>query len=223
LPQGDASRNPLFCRDEVCSAQGVADPRWPAPEFGTHCGRFHGCGSACGVRRSAATPSRSSGASRRCPVPTGYAAARIGRCADLIIGATAWGRVLAAARPPPAGRCGSVAELGTAGASGAEQAAKRSADDAREYARRLRSLPVDQVIGMSCPACSMPPRRSWAGETPVADRHDRRGTRARAALPAWRVEPRRSPITAIALASSTVGTLSVPFHLNGIPTGARAR
>jgi hypothetical protein len=37
--------------------------------------------------------------------------------------------------------------VGTAGASGAEQGDKRSAEDAREYARRLRSLPVDQVIG----------------------------------------------------------------------------
>ena len=37
--------------------------------------------------------------------------------------------------------------MGTAGASGAGQADERSAQDAREYARRLRSLPVDQVLG----------------------------------------------------------------------------
>ena len=36
--------------------------------------------------------------------------------------------------------------MGTAGASGAEQGDKQSAEDAREYARRLRSLPVDQVL-----------------------------------------------------------------------------
>jgi hypothetical protein len=36
--------------------------------------------------------------------------------------------------------------VGTAGASGAEQADKQSAEDAREYVRRLRSLPVDQVL-----------------------------------------------------------------------------
>jgi hypothetical protein len=36
--------------------------------------------------------------------------------------------------------------VGTAGASGAEQG-DRSAQDAREYARRLRSLPAGQVIG----------------------------------------------------------------------------
>ena len=36
--------------------------------------------------------------------------------------------------------------MGTAGASGAEQADKQSAEDAREYVRRLRSLPVDQVL-----------------------------------------------------------------------------
>ena len=37
--------------------------------------------------------------------------------------------------------------MGTAGPSGADQADKRSAEDAREYARRLRSLPVNQVLG----------------------------------------------------------------------------
>ena len=37
--------------------------------------------------------------------------------------------------------------MGTAGPSGADQADKRSAEDAREYARRLRSLPVGQVLG----------------------------------------------------------------------------
>lgn len=36
--------------------------------------------------------------------------------------------------------------MGTAGPGGAGQD-KRSAEDAREYARRLRSLPVDQVLG----------------------------------------------------------------------------
>ena len=37
--------------------------------------------------------------------------------------------------------------MGTAGPSGAGQGDKRPAEDAREYARRLRSLPVDQVLG----------------------------------------------------------------------------
>jgi len=37
--------------------------------------------------------------------------------------------------------------VGTAGPSGAGQGDKRSAEDARKYARRLRSLPVDQVLG----------------------------------------------------------------------------
>ena len=37
--------------------------------------------------------------------------------------------------------------MGTAGPSGGEQGDKRSAEDAREYTRRLRSLPVDQVLG----------------------------------------------------------------------------
>ena len=37
--------------------------------------------------------------------------------------------------------------MGTAGPSSAGQGDKRSAEDAREYARRLRSLPVDQVLG----------------------------------------------------------------------------
>jgi len=37
--------------------------------------------------------------------------------------------------------------VGTAGPSGAGHADKRSAEDARDYARRLRSLPVDQVLG----------------------------------------------------------------------------
>jgi len=38
--------------------------------------------------------------------------------------------------------------VGTAGpGSGAEQERAPSAEDAREYARRMRSLPVDQVIG----------------------------------------------------------------------------
>jgi hypothetical protein len=37
--------------------------------------------------------------------------------------------------------------VGTAGPGGAGQGDKRSAEDAREYARRLRSLPVDQVLG----------------------------------------------------------------------------
>lgn len=40
-----------------------------------------------------------------------------------------------------------VAVVGTAGPGGAGQGDKRSAEDAREYARRLRSLPVDQVLG----------------------------------------------------------------------------
>jgi len=37
--------------------------------------------------------------------------------------------------------------VGTAGPSGGEQGDKRSAEDAREHVRRLRSLPVDQVLG----------------------------------------------------------------------------
>jgi hypothetical protein len=37
--------------------------------------------------------------------------------------------------------------VGTAGPSGAGQGDKRSAKDAREDVRRLRSLPVDQVLG----------------------------------------------------------------------------
>jgi hypothetical protein len=37
--------------------------------------------------------------------------------------------------------------VGTAGPSGADQGDKRPAEDAREDARRLRSLPVDQVLG----------------------------------------------------------------------------
>jgi hypothetical protein len=37
--------------------------------------------------------------------------------------------------------------VGTAGPSGAGQGDDRSAEDAREYARRLRSLPVGQVLG----------------------------------------------------------------------------
>jgi hypothetical protein len=35
----------------------------------------------------------------------------------------------------------------TAGSGGAEAGDDRSAQDVREYARRLRSLPVDQVLG----------------------------------------------------------------------------
>ncbi len=37
--------------------------------------------------------------------------------------------------------------MGTAGPSDTGHADERSVEDAREYARRLRSLPVDQVLG----------------------------------------------------------------------------
>ena len=37
--------------------------------------------------------------------------------------------------------------MGTAGPGGAGQGGERSAEDAGEYARRLRALPVDQVLG----------------------------------------------------------------------------
>jgi hypothetical protein len=37
--------------------------------------------------------------------------------------------------------------VGTEGPGSAGQGDERSAEDAREYARRLRSLPVDQVLG----------------------------------------------------------------------------
>ena len=37
--------------------------------------------------------------------------------------------------------------MGTAGPNDAGHADKRSTEDSREYARRLRSLPVDQVLG----------------------------------------------------------------------------
>ena len=37
--------------------------------------------------------------------------------------------------------------MGTAGPGGAGQGDKGPAEDAREYARRLRSLPVDRVLG----------------------------------------------------------------------------
>jgi len=37
--------------------------------------------------------------------------------------------------------------MGTAEPGGAVQGDKRSAEDARDYARRLRSVPVDRVIG----------------------------------------------------------------------------
>jgi len=42
---------------------------------------------------------------------------------------------------------GGFAVVGSAGPGEAGQADKRSAEDAREYARRLRSLPVGQVLG----------------------------------------------------------------------------
>lgn len=51
---------------------------------------------------------------------------------------------MAAQLPENAGR---VAVVGTAEASGGGQADDRSAADASEYARRLRSLPVDQLLG----------------------------------------------------------------------------
>jgi hypothetical protein len=37
--------------------------------------------------------------------------------------------------------------VGTAGSGGAAQAEERPAEDADDYARQLRSLPVDQVLG----------------------------------------------------------------------------
>ena len=37
--------------------------------------------------------------------------------------------------------------MGTAGPGGAAQGEERPAEDARDYARQLRSLPVDQVLG----------------------------------------------------------------------------
>ena len=37
--------------------------------------------------------------------------------------------------------------MGTAEPGGAGQGGERSAEDAREYARRVRALPVDQVLG----------------------------------------------------------------------------
>jgi hypothetical protein len=37
--------------------------------------------------------------------------------------------------------------VGTAGPSSAGEGDKRSAEDAREYARRLRALPVNQLLG----------------------------------------------------------------------------
>ncbi len=37
--------------------------------------------------------------------------------------------------------------MGTAGPGGADQGVDRPAEDAREYARRLRALPADQVLG----------------------------------------------------------------------------
>ena len=40
-----------------------------------------------------------------------------------------------------------VLSLDTAGPGGAAQGGERSAEDARDYARQLRSLPVDQVLG----------------------------------------------------------------------------
>ena len=42
---------------------------------------------------------------------------------------------------------GGFAVVGSAGPGDTGQADKRSAEDAREYARRLRSLPVGQVLG----------------------------------------------------------------------------
>ena len=42
---------------------------------------------------------------------------------------------------------GRFAVVGTAGPGDAGQADERSAEDPREYARQLRSLPVDQVLG----------------------------------------------------------------------------
>ena len=42
---------------------------------------------------------------------------------------------------------GRFAVVGTAGPGGAGQADELSAEEAREYARRLRSLPVGQVLG----------------------------------------------------------------------------
>ncbi len=37
--------------------------------------------------------------------------------------------------------------MGTTGPDGAEQAGKQAAEDAREYVRQMRSLPVEQVLG----------------------------------------------------------------------------
>ncbi len=62
-----------------------------------------------------------------------------------MIGA-AWGDGCEQHGPPTAGRCAGFAVVGTAGPSGAEHADMRSAEDAHEYLRRLRSLPLDRVL-----------------------------------------------------------------------------
>jgi hypothetical protein len=40
-----------------------------------------------------------------------------------------------------------VRDMGTAGPGGASQQGEKPADDAREHARRLRALPVEEVLG----------------------------------------------------------------------------
>jgi len=57
--------------------------------------------------------------------------------------------------------------VGTAGpGSGAGQEQTRSADDAREYVRRMRSLPVDQVIGDVLLSLLNAAQVKLGGETP---------------------------------------------------------
>jgi hypothetical protein len=108
-------------------------------------------------RRSAAIPSRSSGASRHCPAATGYSAGCIRQCVIPIIGGSAWGDGCGQYGRPTAGRCGRFAVVGAAGPGGAEQADKRSARTPANICGGCARFPSTGISGMSCSACSMPP------------------------------------------------------------------
>jgi len=67
--------------------------------------------------------------------------------------------------------------------SGADHDRTRSAEDVREYAQRMRSLPVEQVIaGVVFSPAQCRPGQTGAARRPVADRLGHRGARARASL-----------------------------------------
>jgi len=109
------------------------------------------------------------------------------RPCDIPGGPSQPGMILVVVAPGSRDDAGGALVMGTGGPGGAGQAGGRPAEDAREQARRLRAVPVGQVLGdLLLSMLTAAQVKLGRRDAPAADRRGRGGARAGSSPPAGR-------------------------------------